>query len=49
LEKLAQIESQLDKCLIKAPISGQVVYPEVERWRRDEGAIGRERVFTNGK
>ncbi|HVA51089.1 MAG TPA: efflux RND transporter periplasmic adaptor subunit [Pirellulales bacterium] len=33
LEKLAQIEGQLEKCLIKAPIDGQVVYAEMERWR----------------
>lgn len=33
VEKLAQIEKQLEKCLIKAPIDGQVVYAEMERWR----------------
>jgi HlyD family secretion protein len=33
LDKLAQMESQLDKCTIKAPIAGQVVYAELERWR----------------
>ncbi|HWB11099.1 MAG TPA: efflux RND transporter periplasmic adaptor subunit [Pirellulales bacterium] len=33
LEKLAHIEKQLDKCTIKAPIDGQVVYAEMERWR----------------
>jgi RND family efflux transporter MFP subunit len=33
LDKLAQIERQLEKCLIKAPIDGQVVYAEIERWR----------------
>ncbi len=39
-DKLAQIESQLEKCVIKAPIDGQVVYPEMERWRgNSDGAI----------
>lgn len=33
LDKLAQIESQLAKCTIKAPIDGQVVYAEIQRWR----------------
>jgi HlyD family secretion protein len=33
LEKLAHIEKQLEKCTIKAPIDGQVVYAEMERWR----------------
>ncbi|HJT32045.1 MAG TPA: HlyD family efflux transporter periplasmic adaptor subunit [Pirellulales bacterium] len=33
LDKLAQIESQLEKCTIKAPIAGQVVYAEIQRWR----------------
>lgn len=32
-EKLAHIDKQLEKCLIKAPIAGQVVYAEMERWR----------------
>ncbi|HEV3343146.1 MAG TPA: efflux RND transporter periplasmic adaptor subunit [Pirellulales bacterium] len=32
-EKLARIEKQLEKCTIKAPIDGQVVYAEMERWR----------------
>jgi RND family efflux transporter MFP subunit len=39
-DKLAQIESQLAQCVITAPIDGQVVYPEMERWRgNSEGAI----------
>jgi HlyD family secretion protein len=39
-DKLAQIESQLAKCEIRAPIAGQVVYPEMERWRGNaESAI----------
>jgi RND family efflux transporter MFP subunit len=39
-DKLAQIESQLAKCEIQAPIAGQVVYPELERWRGNgESAI----------
>ena len=33
LDKLAQLESQLAKCTIKAPIDGQVVYAEIQRWR----------------
>jgi HlyD family secretion protein len=33
LGKLALIEKQLEKCQIKAPIDGQVVYAEMERWR----------------
>jgi RND family efflux transporter MFP subunit len=33
LEKLARLEKQLEKCTIKAPIDGQVVYAEMERWR----------------
>ncbi|HVX10219.1 MAG TPA: efflux RND transporter periplasmic adaptor subunit [Pirellulales bacterium] len=33
LDKLALIEKQLEKCQIKAPIAGQVVYAEMERWR----------------
>lgn len=33
LEKLNQIERQIEKCQIKAPIDGQVVYAEMERWR----------------
>ncbi|HEX5444732.1 MAG TPA: efflux RND transporter periplasmic adaptor subunit [Pirellulales bacterium] len=33
LDKLAQLESQLVKCTIKAPIDGQVVYAEIQRWR----------------
>jgi RND family efflux transporter MFP subunit len=39
-DKLTQIESQLAKCEIHAPIAGQVVYPELERWRGNgESAI----------
>lgn len=33
LDKLALIEKQLEKTVIKAPIDGQVVYAEMERWR----------------
>lgn len=37
LDKLAQLESQLEKCTIKAPIDGQVVYAELQRWLRNNG------------
>ena len=33
LEKLAHIDKQIEKCQIKAPIDGQVVYAQMERWR----------------
>jgi HlyD family secretion protein len=40
LEKLDRIEKQLEKCTIKAPIDGQVVYAETEPWRSNgENAI----------
>ncbi len=38
VEKLANLESQLGKCVIKATTTGQVVY-EQNRWRGDEFTI----------
>ncbi len=35
-EKLTNLESQLDKCVIKAPSAGQVVFANQNRWRGDE-------------
>ena len=35
-EKLANLESQLEKCVIKAPTAGQVVYNNQDRWREDD-------------
>ena len=35
-EKLANLESQLDKCVIKATTTGQVVYNNQNRWREDD-------------
>jgi len=39
LEKLANLEAQLEKCVIKAPVAGQVVYNNQNRWRDDEFTI----------
>ena len=39
LEKLANLEGQLAKCVIKATVSGQVVYSNQNRWREDEFSI----------
>ncbi len=39
LEKLKNLESQLDKCVIKAPTAGQVVFANQSRWRGDEFLI----------
>ncbi len=36
VEKLANLEAQLAKCVIKAPVSGQVVYNNQNRWREDD-------------
>ena len=36
LEKLKNLESQLEKCVIKAPSAGQVVFANQNRWRGDE-------------
>lgn len=36
VEKLANLEGQLEKCIIKAPVAGQVVYNNTNRWREDE-------------
>ena len=36
LEKLKSLESQLEKCIIKAPSAGQVVFANQNRWRGDE-------------
>ncbi len=36
LEKLKNLESQLEKCTIKAPSAGQVVFANQNRWRGDE-------------
>ena len=36
LAKLAKLEEQLEKCVIKATTSGQVVYNNQDRWRGDE-------------
>lgn len=38
-EKLKTLESQLEKCVIKAPSAGQVVYANQSRWRGDEFLI----------
>ena len=35
-EKLTNLESQLGKCVIKAPSAGQVVFANQNRWRGDE-------------
>ena len=35
-EKLKNLESQLGKCVIKAPSAGQVVFANQNRWRGDE-------------
>lgn len=35
-EKLANLESQLAKCIIKATSTGQVVYNNQDRWRGDD-------------
>ncbi len=47
-EKLDSLKSQLEKCVIKAPSAGQVVYNNVDRWRQDDfyirkGGLVRER------
>jgi HlyD family secretion protein len=47
-EKLDNLKSQLEKCVIKAPSAGQVVFNNVDRWRQDEffirkGGLVRER------
>ncbi|MBS0201925.1 MAG: HlyD family efflux transporter periplasmic adaptor subunit [Planctomycetes bacterium] len=39
LEKLASLEAQLAKCVIKAPSAGQVVYNNPNRWRDDDFVI----------
>ncbi len=39
LEKLGNLEGQLAKCVIKATVSGQVVYSNQNRWREDEFSI----------
>lgn len=39
LEKLANLEAQLERCVIKAPVAGQVVYNNQNRWRDDEFTI----------
>lgn len=39
LEKLANLEAQLSKCVIKAPSAGQVVYNNPNRWRDDDFVI----------
>ncbi|WP_010585638.1 efflux RND transporter periplasmic adaptor subunit [Schlesneria paludicola] len=36
LAKLAKLEEQLEKCVIKATTTGQVVYNNQDRWRGDE-------------
>jgi HlyD family secretion protein len=36
VEKLGNLEAQLEKCIIKAPVAGQVVYNNQNRWREDE-------------
>ena len=35
-EKLVNLESQLEKCVIKATSTGQVVYNNQDRWREDD-------------
>lgn len=39
VEKLANLESQLQKCIIKATTTGQVVYHNPNRWRNDDFTI----------
>lgn len=39
VEKLANLESQLQKCVIKAPTTGQVVYHNPNRWRNDDFTV----------
>ena len=39
IEKLANLEGQLAKCVIKAPSAGQVVYNNPNRWRDDDFVI----------
>lgn len=39
VEKLANLESQLQKCVIKAATTGQVVYHNPNRWRNDDFVI----------
>ncbi len=39
VEKLANLESQLQKCVIKAASAGQVVYHNPNRWRDDEFTV----------
>ena len=41
LEKLKNLESQLEKCVIKAPSAGQVVYANQYRWRGDEFLVSK--------
>jgi multidrug efflux pump subunit AcrA (membrane-fusion protein) len=36
LEKLSTLENQLEKCVIKSTVTGQVVYNNQDRWRGDE-------------
>ncbi|HEY4262856.1 MAG TPA: efflux RND transporter periplasmic adaptor subunit [Schlesneria sp.] len=36
VEKLANLETQLGKCIIKATVAGQVVYNNQNRWREDD-------------
>lgn len=38
-EKLKNLEKQLEKCVIKAPSAGQVVFANQNRWRGDEFLI----------
>ncbi len=47
-EKFDNLKSQLEKCVVRAPSAGQVVYNNVDRWRQDEffirkGGLVRER------
>jgi HlyD family secretion protein len=39
LEKLASLQGQLEKCIIKSTVFGQVVYNNQNRWREDEFSI----------
>lgn len=39
LEKLANLQGQLEKCIIKSTVFGQVVYNNQNRWREDEFSI----------
>jgi len=39
VEKLSNLESQLEKCVIKAPSAGQVVYNNPNRWQSEEYQI----------